>query len=139
VARAEDVVQDVFVRVWRSAGTYRPDLGTVRAWLLAIAHHRAIDELRRRRHETGGISLDEAGPEILGGVEDPERDPFVSRAMQALPHEQRQAIDLAYFHGLTVNDIAGRLRIPPGTVKSRIRLGLAKLRAHLGIEQDHEG
>src|SRR5712691_10654146 len=60
-AVAEEIVQDVFVRVWRSAATYRPDGASVRAWLLAIAHHRAVDEWRRRRKEQGWVSLDEAG------------------------------------------------------------------------------
>jgi RNA polymerase sigma-70 factor (ECF subfamily) len=133
-AAAEDIVQDVFVRVWRSANTYRPDGASVRAWLLAIAHHRAVDEWRRRRKERGSVSLDEAGQNEWAATDDNLADPLVSRAVGALPAEQRQVIELAYFHGLTMVEIADRLNVAPGTVKSRIRLALEKLRAKFGVE-----
>jgi RNA polymerase sigma-70 factor (ECF subfamily) len=133
---AEELVQDVFVRVWRSAPTYQPELGSVRAWLLAIAHHRAVDELRRWRKERDWISLEKANPDGLGTVEDTLGDPLVSRAMATLPPEQFQVIQLAYFHGLSGPEIAARLNLPAGTVKSRIRLALEKLRSALGVDKD---
>jgi RNA polymerase sigma-70 factor (ECF subfamily) len=134
-AVAEELVQEVFVRAWRSAASYRPELGSVRAWLLAIAHHRSIDELRRARKEQGWISLEAASPALLKSEDDHLGDPLVERALQALPAEQHAVIDLAYFQGLTVMDIATRLDLPPGTVKSRMRLALHKLRAYLGVNE----
>jgi RNA polymerase sigma-70 factor (ECF subfamily) len=135
-ALAEDLTQEVFLRVWRSALTYRAEVGTVKSWLLAIAHHCAVDELRRRRKEQNWISMDEIDPDVFCIVEDDLNDPLVYQALQSLPDEQREVIDLAYFHGLTVMDIATRQSIPIGTVKSRIRLALEKMRAYLGIEKD---
>jgi RNA polymerase sigma-70 factor, ECF subfamily len=134
-AVAEELVQDVFVRAWRFAHTYQPGLGSVRTWLLAIAHHRAVDELRRWRKERGWISLDEAVSDGRAMVEDAATDPLVGRAVQSLSAEQRQVIELAYFHGLTGQEIAARLNLPLGTVKSRARLALEKLRAALGIDK----
>lgn len=135
VALAEDLVQDVFVRVWRSAASYRPELGSVQTWLLAIAHHRAVDEWRRLRWESGSVSLDETGPDWLAATPESLYDPFLHRALNELPGEQRQVIDLAYFRGLTISEIASRLHLPPGTVKSRVRLAMAKLRSRLGVEE----
>lgn len=135
---AEELVQDVFIRVWRSAASYRPELGSVRAWLLAIAHHCAVDEWRRRRKEEGWVSLESIGTEWLPTNEDNSGDPFVSRALAELPDEQRRVLELAYFHGFTVSDIARRLGLAPGTVKSRIRLGMIKLRARLGVTREHK-
>src|SRR5258708_6322822 len=135
-AVAEELVQDVFVRVWRSAPSYQPELGSARAWLLAIAHHRAVDELRRWRKERDWISLDEVAPDGLALVEDVVGDPLVSRAMAALPTEQLQVIQLAYFQGLTGLEIAAKLNLPAGTVKSRLRLALEKLRSALGVGHD---
>lgn len=136
-AVAEDLVQDVFVRAWQAAATYRPELGSVRAWLVAIAHHRAVDEWRRRRKESGWLTLDEAGSAGTAAEGTPS-DPFVYQALQDLPAEQRQVIELAYFHGLTMNEIAARLKLAPGTVKSRARLALVKLRVLLGVEQERD-
>lgn len=133
-AAAEDIVQEVFVRVWRSAATYRPEGASVRAWLLAIAHHRAVDEWRRQRKEQGWVSLDDIGQGGQAATEDNLADPLVSRAVTALPAAQRQVIELAYFHGLTMVEMADRLDVAPGTVKSRIRLAMEKLRAQFGVE-----
>jgi RNA polymerase sigma-70 factor (ECF subfamily) len=135
-AVAEELVQEVFVRAWRSAPSYQPDRGSVRTWLLAIAHHRAVDELRHWRKERDWISLEQAIPSGSAIQEDAPADPLVGRAMQALPSEQLQVIELAYFHGLTGQQIAARLNLPHGTVKSRMRLGLEKLRVALGIDKD---
>jgi RNA polymerase sigma-70 factor, ECF subfamily len=135
-AVAEDLVQDVFVRAWKAAATYRPELGSVRAWLVAIAHHRAVDEWRHRRKESDWLILDETVPDKT--AEESPSDPFVYRALQELPAEQRQVIELAYFHGLTMSEIAARLKLAPGTVKSRARLALVKLRALLDVEQERD-
>jgi len=135
-ALAEDLVQEVFVRVWRAAASYRPELGSVRAWLLSIAHHRAVDEWRRRRKEAGWVRLNGNDPEWLAGANDNLGDPFVGLALQALPKEQRQVIEMAYFQGLTMSEIATQLKLPLGTVKSRVRLAMTKLRAALGIDPE---
>jgi len=134
-AVAEELVQDVFVRVWRSATTYQPALGSVRTWLLAIAHHRAVDELRRRRKEQDWISLEKCHLDKLDIGEETVADPLMGRALAALSPEQRQVIQLAYFQGFTGLEIAARLNLPVGTVKSRIRLALEKLRSVLGVDR----
>ena len=135
-AAAEDVTQDVFVRLWRHRDVYAPERGAPRAWLLTIARNRAIDVLRRggRRHEP----LDDAHEtrEAPERTEDEalRRDEAASlgAALRGLPDEQRTAVELAYFADLTQAEIAAQLRVPLGTVKSRVRLGLRKLAAGLG-------
>jgi RNA polymerase sigma-70 factor (ECF subfamily) len=136
---AEEVVQDVFVRVWTRAAQFDSRRGSVRAWIMAIARHRIVDEIRRGdRHRAAVDAVDE----ILAGVEDPdvdvEEEAWVRQqrgeilgAVRALPEEQRRVIALAYFGGLTQSEIAEELRCPLGTVKKRIHLGLQKLRASL--------
>jgi RNA polymerase sigma-70 factor, ECF subfamily len=133
---AEDLVQEVFVRVWRSAATYRPALGSVKTWLMAIAHHCAIDEWRHRRQEQGWISLDTIDIERLAARDSDPRDPLLYQALADLPADQRQVIELAYFHGLTMSEIASWLHLATGTVKSRLRLGLTKLRVQLGAIEE---
>jgi RNA polymerase sigma factor (sigma-70 family) len=139
---AEDVVQDSFLGVWRYASRYSQDKGSVRGWLLAIVRHRAIDAIRRQRANVAiGDEADEATPAALtlpdiwpevAGRLDAEQ---IRRAMTALPPAQRDVIELAYFDGLTQREIAERTHAPLGTVKSRIRLGLATLRDQLvGID-----
>lgn len=131
---AEEVVQDVFLSAWRSAASFDPSRGTPRAWLLASVHHRCIDRLRgrggrSRRH----VSLDilnegVAGSDTFDQVAQRLQTAAIRQALAALPIEQRQAIELAYFEGLTQVAIAERLTIPLGTVKGRLRLALEKLR-----------
>jgi RNA polymerase sigma-70 factor (ECF subfamily) len=130
----EEIVQDAFMQVWRRAATYKTNSGgNARAWLLTIVHHRAIDMVRR----PGGsrppdVSLDEASN--LTATSDVWRDVSarltrdeVRAAVGALPPEQREAIELAYFQGLSHSEIADRLHTPLGTIKGRMRLGLKKL------------
>jgi len=135
---AEEVVQDAFLLVWRHAASFDPARGgSVRAWLLTIVHHRAIDTLRRRlgrRREASGLEAVEmalATPDAWGEVaRGLERDE-VRAAVASLPAEQRRAIELAYFEGLTHREVAERTGSPLGTVKGRLRLGLQKLHGAL--------
>jgi len=136
-ADAEDVVQEVFAQIWRQASRYDDRRGTVEAWLLTVARTRAIDRLRARRARpdqvtTGAAdrSTEPAAPTVdpgdaLTAAHDAKR---IRDALHALPLLQRLAIELAYFEGLTQTQIAERLEEPLGTVKTRIRLGLLKLR-----------
>jgi RNA polymerase sigma-70 factor (ECF subfamily) len=132
---AEDVVQDAFLGAWRNAGRYADARGSVRTWLLSIVHHRAIDAIRRRR-PTVELPDSEAGlpdaltlPDAWGDVELRLDREAVQVALQRISDVQREAIELAYFGGLTQTEIAERTGVPLGTVKGRLRLGLQGLRA----------
>ena len=139
---AEDVVQEVFAQAWRQAPRYDPSRGAVGAWLLMMSRTRAIDKLRARRARPDAqtIAADErtvgnapaAGADVALEMIDAEQVQLVHRALGALPVVQRLAIELAYYEGLTHREIADRLEEPLGTVKTRIRLGLLKLREALG-------
>ena len=141
---AEEIVLDVFVRVWENAATYQPDRAQVTTWLTTITRYRAIDYLRRqgRRPESDSISWDalpvkpqrvQNSPEQLAG--DALRRKRIREALQQIPDEQRRVLLLAYFGGLTQQEISDRLELPLGTVKTRIRLGLQKLRFLLRAEE----
>ena len=132
---AEEVVQDVFQNVWQAAGSYQAGIGQFSSWLLGITRHRAIDATRskRERARTREQALDVGIP--LSDESDIERDvarsllrDTVRAALQELPTNQRQAVELAYYGDLTRAEIAERLGEPLGTVKTRLRLGLLKLR-----------
>ena len=130
---AEEVLQDVFWQVWREAGQYDRQRGSPDAWLLTRARTRAIDRLRsmRRRNTTFVLSADESGPAAARGADDPGRAVdrgAVEGALAQLPPAQRRVIELAFFEGLTQTEIAERLGEPLGTVKTRARLGLERLR-----------
>lgn len=133
---AEDVVQESFLNVWRAAGTYRSGHSGGRAWIMSIVHHRAIDKLRGRGSRPLTTPLDDALPvpdrsDVWAEVSQNLTGSAVRSALANLPSEQRESIELAYFSGLSQSEIAGRLNLPLGTVKGRMRLGLHKLRSLL--------
>jgi RNA polymerase sigma-70 factor (ECF subfamily) len=132
---AADVLQDVFWEAWQGAALYDPARGTPEAWMITRARTRAIDRVRalRRRGETFVPPIDDglaAAPPEPGGdaAERAEDRGIIQGALEALPLAQRQVIELAYYAGLTQTEIAERLQQPLGTVKTRIRLGLERLR-----------
>jgi RNA polymerase sigma-70 factor (ECF subfamily) len=140
---AEDVVQDAFLGVWRNAGRYVEGRGSVKTWMLSIVHHRAVDAVRRRRPTSElleredvpppGLQLPDIWPDVAAGL---DRE-AIAVAMTTLSDVQRQAIELAYWGGLTQQEIAERTGTPLGTVKSRVRLGLLALRrALVGDDED---
>jgi RNA polymerase sigma-70 factor (ECF subfamily) len=138
-AAAEDVVQEACLSLWRSGARYDRDRGSVRTWLLGIVHNRAIDALRRRTVRDRGLVSEEGIEERLAApertdVEVARRDEAreIRDALEQLPDEQSRVIELAYFGGLTHVEIASLLKTPVGTVKGRMRLGLAKMRMALG-------
>lgn len=130
---AEDLVHDVLMEAWQKAGDYDRNRGSVRTWLLVRLRSRALDRCRR----AGRMRIETMEERTLDDVlPAPEGDPGqsidharVRRAVQGLPETQRQVLELAYFEGLSSTEIAERLTIPVGTVKSRTAAGLAKLRA----------
>lgn len=129
---AEEVLQEVFLQAWRQAERYDPARATPRGWLVVLARSRALDlvrsrESRKRREAETGAAPDVA-PVGTGSLEERERRLQVSSALGTLPSEQRRCIELAFFEGLTHTQIADRLDAPLGTVKSRIHLGMNKLR-----------
>jgi RNA polymerase sigma-70 factor (ECF subfamily) len=131
---AEDVVQEAFLGAWRNAARYIEGRGSVKTWLLSIVHHRAIDAVRRRRATVDLPGTDDAPPlalrlpdvwsEVSANLDADE----VRAALASLTDVQREAIELAYFGGLTQVEIAERTGTPLGTVKSRMRLGLLAMR-----------
>ena len=131
---AEDVVQEVFSQAWRTAPNYQPTRGTVAGWLLMMARTRAIDRLRARqtRRDSDGEpdleAIPSQAPPPSEQVIANQEGAMVRAAMLALPSEQQLALELAYFEGLTHTEISERLRVPLGTVKTRIRSALASLR-----------
>lgn len=145
---SEEATLDVFLRVWRGANTYDPSRAKVRTWLLVIARHHAIDILRRRgrRLDTTSLSLDDMT--LIDDTDAPDPEESAEMAMQReeireafkqLPGEQRQVLILAYFKGYTQGQIAELLAQPLGTVKTRGRLAMKKLRKLLSKEGQREG
>src|SRR5262249_1493908 len=135
---AEEVVQDIFLQLWRNARHYDGARGPFLPWLLTLARNRALDQLRlkserQRRREEQSDQLPAAGsrPDFEGNLDDQRRAARVRELMSALKPQQRRAIELAYFEGLSHSEIAARLGEPLGTVKSWIRNGLLKLKEGL--------
>jgi len=137
-ARAEDVVQDAFLSLWRSGARYDRGRGSVRSWILGAVHNRAIDAFRREGAKAGKDVHEERAAEQVASdelteVEVERRDDAhrVRSALGELPPDQRRVIELAYFGGFTHAEIADMLGLPAGTVKGRMRLGLSKMRVSL--------
>src|SRR5882762_4776360 len=144
---AEEVVQETFLKLWRHPTAYQPSRGRLLPWLLGVAHHHAVDLLRRRQleqrhripsapHQNGdglvdlldnlGLASADDDPQLRAGAF--EQQMAVGRALADLPREQRLPLELAYFRGMTQLEIATLLELPLGTVKTRMRLGLQQLR-----------
>ncbi len=141
---AEDMVQEIFLRIWRKPDSYVAQRGRFATWLTSVTRNRAVDEVRSRgrrfRHETASPEEQERelpapetnDPALMAELADQRR--LIVAALAQIPAEQRQIIELAYFGGLTQQEIAERLSQPLGTVKTRIRLGMQKLRVALTPE-----
>ncbi len=134
---AEEVLQEVFVSIWRSARGYDPARGRVRSWLMAQVHHRAVDavrreeSLRRRSIATGvDVASDDTSEVVEQGWLQTRRDQ-VRAALDALSAEQQQVLELAYFSGLTQTQISQRLDVPLGTVKTRTLAAMRRLRERI--------
>ncbi|MEI8133555.1 MAG: sigma-70 family RNA polymerase sigma factor [bacterium] len=143
---AEDIVQEVFVQVWRKASTYKPELGSPKNWALRIAHNRALNLIRA--HKSRGrklqVSISDEESRVLSSPElmednllsqtmSAERMEIISSAMQDLPKDQVMLIDMAFFQGYSHSEIADALGIPLGTIKTKIRNGLLSLRNSLSF------
>jgi RNA polymerase sigma factor (sigma-70 family) len=135
---AEDVTQDVFVAIWEKPTAFEPGRGSLRTWLATLAHRRAVDYVRREEARRRRAQREANRPSATPDVEEmalalvtAER---VRTALDTLPDEQRQAIDLAYFGGRTYRQVAEDLGIPEGTAKSRLRLGLRRVAESLEAE-----
>jgi RNA polymerase sigma-70 factor, ECF subfamily len=137
-ARADDVLQDAFLSVWRKAGTYVLGRGSARTWLSSIVRNRAIDIVRARRERTAGddeellLGLHDPAPAVFDQVAASLDREVAHSALRGLPRPQREAIALAYFNGLSHAEIASQTGLPLGTVKSRVRLGIERMRASMG-------
>lgn len=136
-SEAEDLLQEVFRQAWRQAGRYRQDRGSPEAWITTITRSRAIDKLRSIRRRDRGLSPTEepagteGGGQVASGAMEAEARVMVQGALARLPAAQRTVLELAYFDGLTQSEIAARLGEPLGTVKTRMRAGLERLRGFL--------
>jgi RNA polymerase sigma-70 factor (ECF subfamily) len=138
-AQAEEVTQEVFVELWRTAPRFDPARGTARSWIMTCAHRRAVDRVRSaeraaRRDDLAG-RRDQGRPydEVVEQVETSLEREHVRRGLDALTDLQREAVVLAYYGGYTHREIAELLGVPSGTVKTRLRDGLIRLRDHLGV------
>jgi RNA polymerase sigma-70 factor, ECF subfamily len=143
VAAAEEITQEVFMQIWTKAGTFQSSLGKVSTWLTSVTRHRAIDNLRRRRIRPEGhradwdLSAEGDNPQwidplnVATQVENRFQRQSIRQAIAQLPKEQQQALALAFFQGLSHQEIADATGEPLGTVKTRIRLAMQKLRQML--------
>ena len=145
-AASEEVTQDVFLSIWRRSASYSADKGKFTTWLFSIAHNRTIDELRRRKRDRNRDNDDvDEHLDIISSDISPDDSvvahseySMVRKALALLPPEQRAVVELAYFRGLTQAEIAVKTGQPLGTVKTRMRLALKKLRDALGSRMSAE-
>lgn len=143
---AEDILQEVFVQVWRRAKDFDEQRGRPFTWLVTLARSRAIDRLRqlgaRQRLAAGAAQEQEQAESVSDALTDAvraEQQTVVRRALAELPEDQRHTLVLAYFDGLTQSEIAAKLNAPLGTIKTRMRSGMIKLRALLGSQLENFG
>jgi RNA polymerase sigma factor (sigma-70 family) len=143
-ALAEDAVQEAFLTVWRTAGSFRPDRAKPSTWILTLVHRRAVDVVRREERRRaqplleGQEEPDERALAADEEIELTDRRRLVQEALRQLPDEQREALELAYYGGLTQSELAERLAVPLGTIKSRMFTGLRRLRdllAEAGLDE----
>ena len=142
-ALAEDAVQEAFLTVWRTAGSFRSDRAKPSTWILTLVHRRAVDVVRREERRRaapleGTEEPDERGLAADEEIELSDRRRLVQEALRQLPDEQREALELAYYGGLTQSELAERLSVPLGTIKSRMFTGLRRLRdllAEAGLDE----
>jgi RNA polymerase sigma-70 factor, ECF subfamily len=139
-ALADDVCQEAFLSVWRSGARYDPRLGSVRSWILSIAHNRAIDQLRRvSRHEDRQVH-DDSSAERMPADERTEVEALrrveaddTTRLVETLADDQRRVVELSFYSGFSHTEIAEMLHVPLGTVKGRMRLALEKLHSRMEV------
>jgi RNA polymerase sigma-70 factor (ECF subfamily) len=140
---AEDVVEETFWQAWRKAGSYEPSKGAVSTWLLTIGRRKALDRLRARKRnredriqdERGFSDLRSASPDPGSEAEGSELREHIRAALRELPDEQREVLELGYFSGLSQAEIAEKTGQPLGTIKTRMRLAMQKLREPLSIHR----
>ncbi|GAB3125766.1 sigma-70 family RNA polymerase sigma factor [Streptomyces calidiresistens] len=138
-AQSEEVAQEVLVEVWRGAARYRPERGAAMAWVMTMAHRRAVDRVRSaqaagdREHRAALLDHTPAYDEVTEEVEHRLEREQVRRCLRGLTEVQRQSVTLAYYRGLTYREVAELLALPLGTVKTRLRDGLIRLRDCLGV------
>jgi RNA polymerase sigma-70 factor (ECF subfamily) len=131
-ALAQDAVQDAFLAVWRTAAAFDPERGRAQTWLLTLVHRRTVDVVRREQRRRADPLPEQLPEPVEGGTDDAadlrERRRRVQAALARLADDQRQALELAYYGGLSQSELAERLGVPLGTVKSRMYVALARLR-----------
>lgn len=138
-AQSEEVLQEVFLEVWQSASRFTPNRGQGRSWILTIAHRRAVDRVRSSQASTdrdvrvGFRDLDVAHDGVAEHVELRMEGERVTAALSSLPDAQREALTLAYYGGYSQSEIAAMVGAPLGTIKTRMRDGLTRLRAEMGV------
>jgi RNA polymerase sigma-70 factor (ECF subfamily) len=137
-ALAEDAVQEAFLAVWRTAASFDPTRASAQTWVLTLVHRRAVDVVRREERRRADPLADDApepgGAETAAEAELRERRRRVQAALAQLPPDQRQALELAYYGGLSQSELAERLGVPLGTIKSRMYVALGRLRELLADE-----
>ncbi|KOU01798.1 RNA polymerase sigma factor SigK [Streptomyces sp. MMG1522] len=138
-AQSEEVAQEVLVEVWRTAPRYQPSRGSAMNWVLTLAHHRAVDRVRSaeaaaaREHKAALLERTPAFDEVTEQVESRLEREQVRRCLRTLSELQRESVTLAYYRGLTYREVSELLSVPLGTIKTRLRDGLIRLRDCLGV------
>jgi RNA polymerase sigma-70 factor (ECF subfamily) len=138
-AQSEEVTQEIYLEIWQTAGRYKPERGSAMSWMLTMAHRRAVDRVRasqssRERDSKVGIrDYDREYDQVAEHVEITLEGERVKKALGGLTELQRQAVELAYYGGLSHSEISAELHVPVGTIKTRIRDGMIRLRDALGV------